>query len=83
MTTPADDGNAARKREIEMTGDNRVGIRVSIDDLAPADLAEVVALDAAALEVELDEWETMTWADDVPVMLSPGNENPESCESCT
>ena len=60
----------------------RVGIRLSMDDLAPADLLEVTALDAAAFDAELDEWETMTWADDVPIVCSVENENPESCDSC-
>ena len=82
MTTPNDDGTAALEREIEMIDDNRIGIRLSMDDLAPADLLEVIALDAAAFDAELDEWETMTWADDVPIMCSPDTENPESCDSC-
>tara|TARA_R110000751_G_scaffold277375_1_gene378632 strand:+ start:88 stop:339 length:252 start_codon:yes stop_codon:yes gene_type:complete len=82
MTTPNDDGTAALEREIEMIDDNRIGIRLSMDDLAPADLLEVLALDAAAFDAELDEWETMTWADDVPIVCSVENENPESCDSC-
>ena len=82
MTTPNDDGTAALEREIEMIDDNRIGIRLSMDDLAPADLLEVLALDAAAFDAEVDEWETMTWADDVPIVCSVENENPESCDSC-